>query len=350
LLSAFDLSKDQVFLDLSKQLGQRIIGLVSQIGVTPYTFGGGKGGMGCNSLAESGTNQLEFAYLSHVTGDRSYAEKVFRFYDTVQKHPSLDGLWPNCFLSGRGKITFGADGDSFYEYLLKAWLQGGRKDASLWKLYDRAAFGLEKHLVRTGKDSLKYLGNLNWPGTSAAPSYIEEMEHLTCFVPGWLALGAMSKEGEQSREQRMDLAKSLANTCWKMYDSQPSGIGPERVKGMKMDLSGTDTREYILRPEALEGWWYMHEVTQDPRYREWGWKTFNAFEQNLWVANGYASLKDVRSNRRQLLDRMESFFLAETLKYLFLLQDPDHTIHLDRYVFNTEAHPLSLLEFAPSPG
>ena len=42
-----------------------------------------------------------------------------------------------------------------------------------------------------------------------------------------------------------------------MYEQQPTGIGPERVKRMKMDLSETDTREYILRPEAMEGWWYV---------------------------------------------------------------------------------------------
>jgi hypothetical protein len=39
-------------------------------------------------------------------------------------------------------------------------------------------------------------------------------------------------------------------------------------------------------------------------------------------------------------DRCRSFFLAETLKYLYLLQSPDHDISLNRYVFNTEAHPL----------
>lgn len=74
----------------------------------------------------------------------------------------------------------------------------------------------------------------------------------------------------------------------------------------------------------------------DEKFREWGWKTFLAFE--------YASLKDVRSASKNYLDRMESFFIAETQKYLLLLQDPDHTMRLDRYVFNTEAHPLTMLD------
>jgi hypothetical protein len=39
---------------------------------------------------------------------------------------------------------------------------------------------------------------------------------------------------------------------------------------------------------------------------------------------------------------LHSFFMAETLKYLYMLQASDHTISLDKYVFNTEAHPLSV--------
>ena len=81
--------------------------------------------MGCHSLAESGTSQLEMNYLSYVTGDPSYAAKANKFYDSINTQPNLGGLWPNCWESGRGRITFGADGDSFYEYLVKAWLQTG---------------------------------------------------------------------------------------------------------------------------------------------------------------------------------------------------------------------------------
>ena len=38
---------------------------------------------------------------------------------------------------------------------------------------------------------------------------------------------------------------------------------------------------------------------------------------------------------------MESFWLGETLKYLYLVQTPlsKHGIDLNKYVFNTEAHP-----------
>merc|ERR1712083_508743 len=105
----------------------------------------------------------------------------------------------------------------------------------------------------------------------------------------------------------MSLADEIARTCFLMYDSQPTKIGPERVKNYKMDLSQTDTKEYILRPEAMEAWWYMFLRTGDQKYREWGWQTFQAFEKYLKVQYGYSSLKDVRRPppKGQRLDRQE---------------------------------------------
>ncbi len=45
-------------------------------------------------------------------------------------------------------------------------------------------------------------------------------------------------------------------------------------------------------------------------------------------------------------DVQQSFFLAETLKYLYLLFSDDSLIPLDKWVFNTEAHPLPVLSKA----
>ena len=55
---------------------------------------------------------------------------------------------------------------------------------------------------------------------------------------------------------------------------------------------------------------------------------------------GYAGLKDVRLASPQRDDTQQSFFLAETLKYLWLLFSPDDAFDLDEWVLNTEAHPL----------
>jgi len=258
-------------------------------------------------------------------------------------------LWPTCWdkASSVGKLTIGADGDSFYEYLVKLWLQDGETDEKMWNMYDESVAGVELHLVRKGPDGLTYLGQGKYSVGAHKVEHVQEMEHLTCFVPGWLALGAGTTRGAERKDHRMHLAASIAYTCWQMYERQPTGIGPERVKSMAMDLRATDTREYILRPEALEGWWYMAAYTGDPVYREWGWKTFQNFEKHLRVAKGYASLKDVTKTNQVYIDRMESFWVAETLKYAYLLQDPDGPITLDRYVLNTEAHPLTKFHYTP---
>ena len=201
---------------------------VPQSGVTPYRVGGGNGGMGCHTLAESGTSLLEYRYLSQITQDPSYAERVGKFFPLLAKTKSIDGLYTNCFQSGTGMVTFGADGDSAYEYMLKAWLQvlvrppparlcwsgdmlaaaasllvpavvptllqGGRKETLLWDMYNAAVDGMEKHLVHKGQDGLTYLSNGHWSGQTFRLEH--SMEHLTCFVPGWLALGVRQPRQE----------------------------------------------------------------------------------------------------------------------------------------------------------
>ena len=49
-------------------------------------------------------------------------------------------------------------------------------------------------------------------------------------------------------------------------------------------------------------------------------------------------------------DRMETFVLAETFKYLHMLLDPECAVSLDSYVLNTEAHPLPIMSGPIGPG
>ncbi|CAI5714244.1 unnamed protein product [Peronospora destructor] len=99
---------------------------------------------------------------------------------------------------------------------------------------------------------------------------------------------------------------------------------------------------YILRPETVESLFYLYRVTKNPKYREYGWKIFEALETHAKTKHGYASVVDVTELPAQTKNKMESFFLAETLKYHYLLQAPESLIPLDTYVFNTEAHPFRI--------
>ena len=68
---------------------------------------------------------------------------------------------------------------------------------------------------------------------------------------------------------------------------------------------------------------------------------FEAINKYCKTQYGYGAWPDVRQTSRRPDDRMESFWLGETLKYLYLVQVPveEHGIDLKKYVFNTEAHP-----------
>ena len=71
-------------------------------------------------------------------------------------------------------------------------------------------------------------------------------------------------------------------------------------------------------------------------------RIFQAFEKHCRVEAGYVGTPDVTRDPPEHGDTQQSFFLAETLKYLFLAFSPDSVLPLDEWVLNTEAHPLRL--------
>ena len=137
--------------------------------------------------------------------------------------------------------------------------------------------------------------------------------------------------------------KALTYTCYQMYARMPTGISPEYIQFRKDNdfESGRGAPHYLLRPETVESFFVLYHLTGDPVYREWGWEVFQAIERYCKTDAGYGQLKDVRRVGRPAEDKMESFFLAETLKYIYLLFDPETPIDLlNKHVFNTEAHPV----------
>jgi mannosyl-oligosaccharide alpha-1,2-mannosidase len=92
------------------------------------------------------------------------------------------------------------------------------------------------------------------------------------------------------------------------------------------------------RPEALESVFYMHRITGDPYWRTAGWKMVTAILRTTRTTFGHASIQDVNAATPEFKDEMESFWLAETLKYAYLLFDDENRFSLDDWVLNTEAH------------
>ena len=101
----------------------------------------------------------------------------------------------------------------------------------------------------------------------------------------------------------------------------------------------------LLRPETVETLFYLYRITNDNKYRDWGWAIFQNFEKFTKLKEGYTSINNVKSTGNPgYRNKMESFFLGETLKYFYLLfSDDPKLLPLDEWVFNTEAHPLPIV-------
>lgn len=363
LLSAYDLSKDQIFLDKAADIGARLgqafntasglpnaeVHLRSGRG-NPQTWAGSS-----LLLAEVGTVQLEFKYLSqHLHNDTwaKKADKVVDVLDAMQK-PLGEGMYPYKISTSdpprftNQVVTYGAMGDSWFEYLLKLWIQTGKKNDQYKRMYLESTRGLFEHLyVKHEFSGLYYLADME--GSRLG----HKMDHLACFASGMLALGYQSgildDESEETKKQHLDAGAELARTCHQMSQKWASKLAPEYIEfpdGKDIQYA-RNANYYILRPEASEAMFYMWRVTKDQKFRDMAWDIFQGIENKAKQAHGYASMRNIH-NENPTADAsgvMQSFLLAETFKYLYLIFCDDSVIPLDDYVFNTEAHPLSVFE------
>ncbi len=69
-----------------------------------------------------------------------------------------------------------------------------------------------------------------------------------------------------------------------------------------------------------------------------GEKLWRDFVKHCRTEAGYAALKSVITKEKA--DSMQSFVMAETFKYFYLLFSPDNTLDFRNVIFNTEAHPI----------
>ncbi|KAL3145318.1 hypothetical protein ABBQ38_001578 [Trebouxia sp. C0009 RCD-2024] len=354
MLSAYELSQDRMFITRAEELvGRLLVAYDTPTGI-PYNsialdtlkVQNPTWTRHSSTLSEFGSEQLEFAKLSMHSGNSSYADKaesVIRYL--YEQHPDK-GLMPLYLNPKTGrftttKLSLGALGDSYYEYLLKMWLLKGRTPAddmyrSMW---ERAMDEMIEKLVFTSiPDNLTYVAEFDRKRVK------HKMDHLVCFVPAMLALGShMGAVTGDKADQYMQLAEKLTETCWQMYATQPTGLSPEYVLFQKGRPMRSAVHVYLLRPEAVEAFFVLWRLTGNTKYREYGWGVFQAIEKWCKVEHGYVGLRDVRKAPPKHDDTQQSFFLAETLKYLYLMFGSKDEISLDEWVFNTEAHPLRIV-------
>ncbi|KAJ3301414.1 hypothetical protein HDU76_005757, partial [Blyttiomyces sp. JEL0837] len=359
LLSAFELEGDERLLEKAVELADALLPAFETENGLPLNFLNMSNGVARDhgdsfhsvGLAEAGTLQLEFQYLSDITGNPVYANKsLFAFEQLLRLEKPVPGLFPmymhttsKDLMGGHQQYGIGGMSDSFYEYMLKLYLATGEE--RYFNEYEISAKAFIKHVATvTPSSKLTFMPKLTFLRNSeetSQPIFYKEptMEHLSCFSGGLFALGGLLNRKKSSWIQQLDLGQKITETCVRMYVETSTGLGPE---AMNVDNFGAVIAGYYLRPEVVESLFYLWRLTHDPYYREKGWEIAMALEKHCRCeTGGYYGLLNVEKPSRKD-DVMNSFFIAETLKYLYLLFTDDDTLPLEKYVFNTEAHPISV--------
>ncbi|KAK9107965.1 hypothetical protein Syun_023976 [Stephania yunnanensis] len=311
---------------LAEDLGRRFIPAFDTPSGLPYAWINLKYGVMENETTETSTSGcgsliLEMGALSRLTGDFRFEAAALRALRKLWSMRSplnllgttldvVTGEWLE-YSSG-----IGAGVDSFYEYLMKAYILFGRDE--YWDMFQSAYIAVQKYFrhgpwyheadMRTGKATYWQLTSLQafWPGLQ-------------------VLLGDVAAANSSHRE---------FFHVWEKF-----GVIPERYL-LDRDMLHPTEKYYPLRPELAESTLYLYQATKDPWYLEVGESIVNSLNRYTKVEGGFASIKDVTTMK--LEDHQHSFFLAEMCKYLYLLFDDSFLVG-QNYVFTTEGHLLPVI-------
>jgi hypothetical protein len=350
---------EDLYLEKAKDLADRIMGAFESDSGVPYasvnlkTLQGvpSHDDAGASSTAEAATLQLELKYLSKLTGETFYWEKAEKVMQVIDDNGMEDGLLPIYIYASTGtfrgnNIRLGSRGDSYYEYLIKQYLQTSKQEPIYEQMWDQALAGVRKHLITYSKPSkFTVLGERQ---AGLQEGLTPKMDHLVCFMPGTIALGATGgipeKEARKlptwnaKKDKEMELARELTQTCWGMYKAMKTGLAAE-ITHFSVDnpplpesaahnppksfdesedaawredyVVKSNDRHNLQRPETVETLFYMWRITGDEIYREWGWEMFRSFMKHTDVeGGGFTSLHNADVIPAEKADNMESFWLV----------------------------------------
>lgn len=291
-------------------------------------------GLPVNSISETctagaGSLVLEFGLLSRLLGDPVYegyarrANKVL--WNLRAKNTGLLGNVIDA-QSGEwlGRLSgLGAGLDSFYEYLLKSYILFGEADD--YKMFSEAYRTIKQYMRRGRAHCNK--------GSGDHPLYVNVDMLSGAIHTSWIDSLQAAFAGIQVLHGDIEEAicvHALYYSIWKLY-----GVLPERWNWQRLSA---DVTFYPLRPELIESTYLLYQATKNPFYLHVGMEILQSLNNFTRTKCGYATVHSVID--KSLEDRMESFFLSETCKYLYLLFDKDNHInrHFSRYVFSTEGH------------
>jgi ER degradation enhancer, mannosidase alpha-like 2 len=324
LLSNYQLTGDQRLLKLADDLGTRLMPVFKSPTGIPYVNvnlkTGAVNGTRTNP-AEAGTLLVEFGTLSKLTGKQQYYDAAKNAALQIYKRRSsigLVGTWIDCetgqWLDSDSHVS--ACIDSYYEYLLKSSILFD--DREMKEAWETSKAAIARYLADEVPSGY-WIGHADMNTGKRTHTWFGLLD---AFYPAVLALSS-----------DVPTAARLEESCFKMWNKY--GIECERFDYVKMDT--LDPR-YQLNPEIVESAYYLYHYTNDTRYIEMGKTFFDNLKMYCRMDEGYSGLRNVATKERT--DLMESYFLAETWKYMYLLFAPPETLEFNKVVFNTEAHPI----------
>jgi hypothetical protein len=282
---------------------------------------------------------LEFSTLSRLTGNPRYEKAAKDAFWAVWSRRSSIGLIGGGIDAETGHWVspytgIGAGIDSFFEYALKSHilLSGLPYDPATASTDSPDAFlaawedahdGIKRQIYRGPQQQHPHYAQVDLYTGAIRAFWIDS---LSAFYQGLLAMAGKLDEAIETH--------LLYTALWTRYSALP-----ERWSTVTGNIEH-GLRWWGGRPEWIESTWYLYHATKDPWYLHAGEMALRDIKRRCWTKCGWAGLQDVRTG--ELNDRMESFFLGETAKYLFLLFDPSHPLNTwdAPFVFTTEGHPL----------
>ena len=332
LLCMYQYTGNPKVLRKAEEFGQRLLPAFNSKTGIPYFYINLKTGQAKGdtvNVAEGGSYVLEMGILSYYTQNPVYYQAGMRAERAIfSRRSKLDlvgerihiqtGQW----LTNRSHV--GAYIDSYYEYMYKSWLLFG--DPELKAMWDKSIRAINTYVAEDTDSTLWY-----------AQVDMHTGQKLNRFVNVWDAYfpALLALSGDLKRAARHQAS-------WdKLWDK--FGMLPERYNYQTGEVVDA---QYTLNPEIMESAYYLYHYTKDEKYRLRLRGYYRDLTRYCRTDVAYTVIDDVRTKRQG--DAFETFFIAETLKYLYLPFWGENHFAFDEHIFTTEAHPFKKALFIRS--
>lgn len=324
LMAMYEMTGDVQVLNRAEDFAERLMpAFASPTGIPYYWVNlrtGEVKGAEVN-LAEGGSYLIEMGVLSRYTGNPEYYLKAKGASRAIFERASSRGLLGERINVETGEWTdptahIGCCIDSYFEYLYKGWLLFG--DPELMRMWGKSIIPIQSLLADPVGELLWYSKRNMETGEKVSTT----VTLYDAYFPAVLVLAGDTAAAEKNQ--------AAFHGLW-----MKNGLEP-----MVYDYAGDEiiNASYDLNPEIMESAYYLYCFTKDLIYKEMARQYFNNLMAYCRTDVAFTCIEDVRTKKQK--DHMETFFLAETMKYLYLTFANPPGINPEKCVFSTEAHPF----------